>query len=84
MEQHSFGLKRYIIVILINLFTFILMIKYHADIMMYPYILLQIIVLLAGLLFIKRQANQTFCENTEANFKTNPLRKNTFYDCFSF
>lgn len=84
MEQHSFGLKRYFIVILINFFTFILMITYHADIMMYPYMLLQIIVLLAGLLFIKRQANQTFCENSEANFKINLLRKSTFYDCFFF
>lgn len=60
------------------------MIKYHADIMMYPYMLLQIVILLAGLIFIKKLANQTFCKNSEANFTINLLRKNTFYDCFFF
>ena len=84
MEKHSFGLQRYIIALLIDLFTTILMVKYDADITMYPYMFLQILVLLIGLLFITKQANQTFCDNSEANITINLLRKNTFYDCFFF
>ncbi|MFQ8705030.1 MAG: PH domain-containing protein [Thomasclavelia sp.] len=84
MEQQSFKLKRFYNVILIDIFAIIFMVKYNADIMMYPFMILQIIVLFGGLLFIKKQGNQAFCENSEANITINLKRKQTFYDCFFY
>lgn len=84
MEKHSFKLKRFYNILLIDVFTIILMLKYRADIMMYPYMIIQIVVLFGGFIFIKKQGNQTFCENSEANITINLKRKQTFFDCFFY
>ena len=81
IEQSTFKLKHFYCVIIIDIYIFLLMIKYKADVIIYPFIILQMIILLTSLIFIKKLRIQTFCENNKANIMINLNRKQVFYDC---
>ena len=84
MEKHPFALKRYIIVLLVDCIALMIMLYFKADKQMYLYAILQFVVLIAGIVFIKRLPNKTFCSNTKANITLNLLRRDSFHHCFFF
>lgn len=84
MEKHPFDLKRYLIILFVDIFVLAVMIYYRADQQMYLYMILQFIVLFGGITLIKRIPNKTFCNNSEANITINKLRLDSFHHCFFF
>lgn len=84
MEKHPFALKRYLLVLLIDIITLNSMIYFHSNKLMYLYLLLQFIVLGLGILIIKKLPNKTFCNNSEANITLNLLRRDCLHHCFFF
>ena len=84
MEKHPFNLRRYFFVLIIDLSVLGNMIYFHAENAMYLYMVLQFMVLVLGIVFIKKLPNKTFCKNSEVNITLNLLRRDSFHHCFFF
>lgn len=79
-----FNLRRYFFVLIIDLSVLGNMIYFHAENAMYLYMVLQFMVLVLGIVFIKKLPNKTFCKNSEVNITLNLLRRDSFHHCFFF
>ena len=83
-KKHPFNLRRYFFVLIIDLSVLGNMIYFHAENAMYLYMVLQFMVLVLGIVFIKKLPNKTFCKNSEVNITLNLLRRDSFHHCFFF
>ena len=82
MEKQPFNYKRYLIILIIDIICLAGMIYFKANITSYLYLVLQFIVLIIGIILIKRLPNKTYCADTEINITINSLRRDYVSHCF--
>ncbi|WP_296880417.1 PH domain-containing protein [Thomasclavelia sp.] len=82
MEKQPFNYHRYLIVLVIDLLTCGWMLYFHANLINYLYLLLQFVVLIGGMIMIKRLDHKTYCQDTDINITLNTLRIDYISHCF--
>lgn len=82
MEKQPFNYKRYLIVLIVDIICLAGMIYFKANITSYLYLVLQFIVLIIGIILIKRLPNKTYCDDTKINITINSLRIDYVSHCF--
>lgn len=82
MEKQPFNYKRYLIILIIDIICLAGMIYFKANITSYIYLIFQFIVLIIGIILIKRLPNKTYCDDTRINITINSLRIDYVSHCF--